>query len=246
MTCILQLTDLHLMSDPQAELRGARTREIVEPVLRHVRAGIEAGRWVFDRIVLTGDLAHDEQRDTYLYLRELLGDWLPRCVLIPGNHDDRALIREVFPEMELGDGPFVSFSLAAGSWQLIGIDSHVPGEVSGRVSDPQLEWLRQELARHAERPTVLFMHHPPFDVRSVWLDRIGLLNADAFWETVRPAAQVRAVCAGHVHQQFESDRDSIRLLTSPSASLQFKPQCDELVLDTITRVGGWMTRGGAS
>ena len=51
------------------------------------------------------------------------------------------------------------------------------------------------------------------------------------WKLVGTFSQVRAVCAGHVHQQFESESNGVRLLTTPSSALQFKPGADEFAMD---------------
>jgi len=130
-TKILQLTDLHLMADRNAALKGVRTRDSLIDVLRFARQRSQAGEWNFDYILLTGDLAHDQQLATYEDLRELLGDWVSRCRLIPGNHDDRTLIRKVFPELVTASAEFINFSVETADWRLIGLDSHVDGEVHG-------------------------------------------------------------------------------------------------------------------
>jgi Icc protein len=232
MPTILQLTDLHLMSDPDAELKGVRTRGLTKRVIDDVRRGIDTKSWDIDRVVITGDLAHDELLETYDVLREMLGDLVPRCLLLPGNHDSRPFMREVFPELFATDGTFLTFSVAAGNWRLIGLDSHIPSTVPGQLGGQQLEWLAEELRKHAEQPTVLFLHHPPFSVGSAWVDAIGLQDAHDLMQCVASATQVKAICAGHVHQAFESEAMGVRLLTTPSASLQFTPNSTELGLDT--------------
>jgi Icc protein len=232
MPTILQLTDLHLMSDPAGELKGVRVRDITQRVIDDVRHRIDSGHCDVDRIVITGDLAHDELRETYFVLRELLGDLFPRCLLLPGNHDSRPFMREVFPELFAPDDDFLTFSVAVGKWRLIGLDTHVPGEVPGELGGPQLDWLVRELSEHSEQPTVLFLHHPPFSVGSAWVDAIGLKDAEQLMQRVAAAPQVKSICAGHVHQGFESDAKGVWLLTTPSASLQFRPCADDFELDT--------------
>lgn len=231
MPTILQLTDLHLMANPVAELKGVRTREITEGVIKEVRQGIEAGRWSFDRIIITGDLAHDELRETYFILRELLGDLMPHCQLLPGNHDSRPFMREVFPELFAADDEFLTFSISVGAWRLIGLDSHIPGKVPGHVDQQQLDWLADQLRQHADQPTVLFLHHPPFNVGSAWVDAIGLQNADDLMQCVAKASQLQAISTGHVHQDFETKEGGVRFLTTPSASLQFSPNSENFDLD---------------
>ena len=230
---ILQLTDLHLMAETDAALKGIRTRDSLIEILRFIRDQEQAGEWNFDYIFLTGDLAHDEQLTTYETLRELLGDWVSRCGLIPGNHDDRTLIRRVFPELVSASAEFINFSKETAGWRLIGLDSHVKGEVYGRIDQRQLQWLTAELSTHAVQPTILFIHHPPVPVQSDWLDRIGLREADALFEVVRPFSQVRVICTGHVHQEFSEMIGGVRILTTPSTGVQFRPRQDELICDPI-------------
>ncbi len=230
---ILQLTDLHLLADPEKTLKGVRTRDSLIEVLQLIREREQSGEWNFEYIFLTGDLTHDEQLATYEALRELLGDWLPRCRLIPGNHDDRALIRKVFPELVSSSTGFINFSVETAGWRLIGLDSHVEGELYGRIGSAQLEWLSSELSTHVRQPTILFIHHPPVSVQSAWLDRIGLRDAEALNEVARSNSQVRAISTGHVHQEFSENFNGLQILTTPSTGVQFLPRQDELVCDQL-------------
>ena len=179
-TLLLQLSDLHLFAEPDGVLRGVPTRDSLVEVLESVRGtGLD-----FDRVVLTGDFTHDERRETYEAVHRLLGEWLDRCHVLPGNHDERALLREVFSGQAGGTDHGICFSQSAGGWRLIGIDTHVPGEVPGRVEPAMLDWLADELAGHAAEPTILFQHHPPIAVGSAWLDAIGLLDPEPLRELI--------------------------------------------------------------
>ena len=75
--------------------------------------------------------------------------------------------------------------------------------VEGALGEPQLNWLGEELRSHAQQPTVLFVHHPPFDVGSAWVDALGLKDAESLLQIVTSSTQVKAICAGHVHQECE-------------------------------------------
>ena len=91
-TLLLQLSDLHLFAEPEAVLRGVPTRDSLAEVLEAVRGtGLD-----FGRVVVTGDFTHDERRETYQAAHGLLDEWIDRCHVLPGNHDDRVLLREVF------------------------------------------------------------------------------------------------------------------------------------------------------
>lgn len=216
---IIQLTDLHLTADPAARLKNVPTWETFRDVLTHVREN--AGDW--DLLVITGDLAQDERAETYERLRAELGDWLPRCRLVPGNHDNRAGLRQVFPEMFSNRSEFLIFREAVGEWRILGLDTQSPGEVGGRIGPDQLEWLARQLEENGDSPTLVFLHHPPVSVNSAWLDKIGLEAPEPFRELIATHPQVRAVATGHVHHVFEGKLGRSAVLTTPSTAIQFEP-----------------------
>ena len=121
---VLQLSDCHLLSDPEATLKGVPTAASLGEVLAFITENEE-----FDFLVISGDLAHDEQLQTYQLLREMLGEWVTRLRVIPGNHEDRNFLRQTFPEITAGSNGLLTFSLKVEGWRLIGLDSHVPGKV---------------------------------------------------------------------------------------------------------------------
>ena len=224
---ILQLSDPHLLSDPDSRHRDVPTYRSFRRVLRHLDSEASS----FDWVILTGDLAHDEQRQTYRLLRRTLEarSWPWR--MIPGNHDNRAFLREVFPETSVPERDFVSFSLKISGWKLVGLDSQLPGSVSGRVGRRQLEWLRKQLEADSGVPTILFIHHPPVPVGCPWLDRIGLEDAGKLRSVVGAAPQVQLVLCGHVHHEFRGRLGEVEVLSAPSTAFQFLPREEIPVFD---------------
>ena len=62
----------------------------------------------------------------------------------------------------------------------------------GYLCAERLAWLEQRLAEAPERPTLIFMHHPPFLTGLAPLDTIGLTNADMLGAVIaRHPAQIR-------------------------------------------------------
>lgn len=214
---IAQVTDTHLFSDWEGVLAGVPTWKTFRAVLEQ----IERKHRDFDYMILTGDLAQDEALETYLKLRAALGDWIDRCRIIPGNHDDPAHLRTVFPELFPNDDAPLTFSLSAGDWKIIGLDSHLPGETKGCVEASQLVWLEEELNKDPDAPTLVFVHHPPVAIKVEWLDRIGLEGADELVALVEASPQVKVVCAGHVHQEFIGSIGAAAVYTTPSTCVQF-------------------------
>ena len=214
-TRIVQLSDTHLLADADGTLWRVPTRETLRAVLDDV-GRLEGG---FDHLVLTGDLAQDEALETYQALGDLLGDWRSRCRLVPGNHDDREAIREAFADLVPAAGP-LTFSFRAGAWRIIGLDTLVAGESGGRLDPAQLEWLAGQLAADADAPTLLFLHHPPTAIGVAWLDKMALAAPEAFVALVRRSPQIKVVCCGHVHQEFEGRIGGAALYATPSTALQ--------------------------
>jgi Icc protein len=225
---IIQISDLHLFADPKAELKGICTRERLERVLAALRQ--ESGK--AELLIVTGDLAHDERLETYQALRELLKEWLPRVRVLPGNHDNRTFMRQVFGDIVLAAGERNVFADSAGNWRLIGLDSQIPGAVAGELGTVQLGWLEQQLAATSQ-PTVLFLHHPPIPVGSTWLDQIGLLDASALWKMLERFPKVRLICTGHIHQELTIRRGGVVVLATASTGVQFLPETESLVVDDL-------------
>lgn len=232
---VLQFTDLHLFTDRATRLKDVCTWDSFVRVLADARQRYPSP----SLIVLTGDIAHDEATSTYRALREQLGDWLPLCRVLPGNHDFRAGLRAAFPELlpaahnatdERLDAP-LRFAVTVGEWRLIGLDTHQPGQLSGQLEDSQLRWLAEQTRAFPQTPTLLFAHHPPQPIATPWLDRIRLENAEPLEQIVDNSPQVAALFTGHVHQELALDWRGRRLFTSPSTGVQFKPGTDALVVD---------------
>ena len=219
-TRIVQLTDLHLFADPEERLFGIPTRETLREVVAHVEE--HAGR--VDHLVVTGDHTHDELPQTYEALREIMAPWLGRLWQVPGNHDDRAVLRSVFRDRIEGEGAErVRFAFGAGDWICLGLDTQVPGEVKGLVDEAQVAWIREQLEAHDPSAAVLFMHHPPVLLGSAWLDPIGLEGRELLQDLLREDARIRLVCSGHVHHASAHEVGAASVVTTPSTGLQFDP-----------------------
>lgn len=226
---IIQLTDCHLFADPAGEVRGVRTRETFQRTLDVVNRYLPTA----ERLIITGDLTHDEQLATYEVLRDRLTDWLPKLRMIPGNHDDRSLMRTVFGDRITVLGDRNVFVDEVGGWRLIGLDSQIPGKLHGELGTVQLDWLRKTLGENSVRPTMLFLHHPPFEVQSDWLDRIRLQDAGALQTLLKQFPQVRAISCGHIHQERAAVMEGRIFFAAPSTGVQFRPETETLEVDSI-------------
>jgi Icc protein len=222
---IVQLTDGHLFADPNRALRDTATWPRFIAVLEDVRRRALP----FDLLVLSGDTAHDEGPATYRAARKELGEWADRVRAVPGNHDQRAGLAEAFPAAG-GVAERVTFHERWRDWQAIGLDTQRPGELPGSLGNEQLAWL-DGLLGDARLPTLLFMHHPPVDVQSPWLDAIKLQDAAEFAGMLSRHPHARLVSCGHVHQETASSLGGIAVLTTPAVGPQFRPRTAQLEID---------------
>ncbi len=213
---IIQITDLHLFAERGGTLAGMATWDTFEAVL----SMIDERDGDADRIVITGDIAQDEAPQTYVLLREALGAWAGRSLLIPGNHDNRAGLLAAFPEIMPNAGR-ITFDVRVDGWRLLGLDSQVTGAAHGALDGAQRAWLERALSQAPAVPVAVFVHHPPIAIAVPWMDRQGMRGGDDFVHLVKARPQIKVICAGHVHQSFSGALAGAFMYTTPSTCVQF-------------------------
>lgn len=220
MARILQLTDLHVFAEPEVRLKGIPTRECLQDVVDHV----VANQRPFDHVVITGDHTHDELDASYRAVQDILSPLTGQVWQVPGNHDDRAVLRSVFsPRVAGSAAERINFEFNADDWLCVGLDTHDPGEVSGEIEETQIAWLRNVLSNSSAASVVLFFHHPPVDIGSVWMDKIGLNGRELLRSVVEDDDRIRLICCGHVHHEFQSSLGNAKVVTTPATGIQFDP-----------------------
>lgn len=219
---ILQITDPHLYGNAGGTLRGVVTDASLRCVLDDAFQRVPD----FAAVLVTGDLVQDDPSG-YLRFRSIFGNTPKPVLCIPGNHDEPEAMRQA-----LAQPPFqICGTHLAGGWHFIMLDSYDPGHVGGRLTVQELERLDRALAQSPAHAMVC-LHHHPIEMKSQWLDGIGLANADEFWRIIDAHSHVRAVAWGHVHQEFAGSRGSVRLFATPSTGAQFLPHSDRYAVDS--------------
>lgn len=212
---VAQVTDTHLMKDREAQLRGVPTWHSLKAVLA------EVAQTQPDLVLLTGDLADLGEPEAYQHLMDLVTPLQIPTYWIPGNHDDPALMSQWFEDPSGYVRSTKSFEV--GGWRLILLDSVVAGASHGQLSEAALQELDQVLAADPERPTLVALHHNPMPIGSPLMDGMGLKNADAFFERIDAAPQVRLILFGHIHWEFHTRRGSVDIYGTPSSCKQLSP-----------------------
>jgi 3',5'-cyclic-AMP phosphodiesterase len=199
---IAQISDMHVSPSAQPVEGRVDTQAHLERAVSHLRALNP----VPDVLLVTGDLVNLGNTQEYRLLRELLAPLPMPCYLIPGNHDDRANLRAEFSDRAHlpGAGEFLQYAIDDLPLRLIGLDTVIPGEGGGTLCDQRLAWLDARLSEAPEKPTLIFMHHPPFRTGIAHMDEIGLHNAGAFRHIVARNPQIERIVCGHVHRAIQT------------------------------------------
>jgi Icc protein len=229
---VLQLTDSHLYADPNRCLLGINTLETFDQVL--AQAMHEQGRP--DLLLATGDLVHDASDTGYKRLLGRLKKTGVPSYCLPGNHDLPHKLKQILNQENVHTLP----SVQAEGWSLIFLDSTIPGNESGNLDNSQMQLLQLLLEAHADKHTLICMHHHPLPVGSRWMDTMALKNPDEFFNLLSHHDQVKAVLCGHIHQEHNGKHNGVRLIGTPSTCVQFVPSQDEFGIDACPPGYRWL------
>lgn len=229
---LLHLTDTHLFATPEGQLLGQNTSTTLEAVLSLARAHDPAP----SALLLTGDLAHDGAAAGYRALAEHLRALAAPAYCLPGNHDDPANLAVWLDP----DARLPVRALALGDWELILLDSTVPGEDGGALGRAALDGLDALLHKRACPHALIALHHQPVPMGSAWLDTMMVADAPALFAVLAHHPQVRALVWGHVHQEYATRRGPLALFATPSTCVQFLPRQERFALDPATPGYRWL------
>ncbi|MBF0621119.1 MAG: phosphodiesterase [Magnetococcales bacterium] len=226
MVRLIQISDCHLFSDPKGQALQHVTLKSLNQVVDTVRINNPRPRM----IVVTGDLSEDGSADSYLHLNSALIPMGVPVYAMPGNHDNTRVMRE-----KLRGAPVRWVrSVSASNWNMVFLDSKDADQDScGLLSDNELSALETALKERVNQPAIIFLHHHPVEIDSPWLDKIKLANSDALFDVIDRYPQVKAVVFGHIHQEHDSKRGSVRLLGTPSTSNQFASEGETMSLSGL-------------
>jgi 3',5'-cyclic AMP phosphodiesterase CpdA len=194
---IAQITDTHIRAGGAFAFDGkADTSARLAAAVRTLSAQTPRP----DVVLATGDLADSGADGDYGQLAELLAPLRTPVLPIPGNHDARAPLRAAFPEISARlEKRFVQYVVDDHPVRLVALDTLEDGRIGGRLCAERLGWIERTLGA-SSRPTLLFMHHPPFDLGAAPNDDMRCEGADELRRIVRAHGNVQAVLCGHLHR----------------------------------------------
>lgn len=222
---ILQITDLHIMPEAGEKMLGIDTERYFDEVLKHAYHQ----RDHYDLVLVSGDLTQEPCASSYYRIRERLESYRTECLCLPGNHDDLPMMRKILHSGNISCDKLRLFD----GWQLISLNSQIPGQPGGYLDEDELAFLESNLKSRPDLFTLVAVHHHCIPTRSGWLDTMIIANSERLFEVLGRYSQIKAITTGHIHQEMDIIKQSIRVLATPSTCFQFKPDCRDFTLDNL-------------
>lgn len=214
---IAQITDLHVVGPGQL----CQGRVDTNAQLREAVAHINRLDPRPDVVLATGDLTDHGTAEEYEALRTILAPLAAPVYPIPGNHDHRDVFLDAFADhadLPRRGAAFAHYVVDEHPVRLVGLDTSVLGQPHGAMCDERLAWLDATLGAAPHRPTLIFMHHPPFRTGIRWADAMGLHGGRRMEAIVARHAQVERIACGHVHRPIQAAWGGAIACTAPSVS----------------------------
>lgn len=218
---IAQITDIHIGFDPgnPDEHNMQRLRAVLQRLVESPTRP--------DLLLLSGDLTEFGDAESYARLAEAVSTCPFPVWPMAGNHDQRGPLLEAFPQTPSDDG-FVHYVLELPRLRLVVLDTLEPGRHGGAFCEVRAEWLKAQLAADRLTPTIIAMHHPPFESGLTWLDSSGCEPWIArFADAIAGQSQVHAIIAGHLHRTIHTLWNGVSLTVctsiAPTVALDLTP-----------------------
>lgn len=196
----------------------------------HASNAIEQLSFRPSAIFLTGDLTETGRPEEYAHLAEILSKITTPYFLLPGNHNDREVLRDYFGEYEYIQRceNFIRYKVDLGEIFLVVIDTSSPGFSAGVLCPERLSWLHQTLSDNVHRNVVVAMQHPRFKTFIHRMDAIGLnTGCEKFVEIIKKFPNVERIICGHLHRSIDVRIGTTVACTAPSPAYQVELNLDD-------------------
>ena len=211
---IVQITDPHLVP-PGEKLMELDVNARLDAVLAH------AATLQPDALFLTGDFCASEPiQETFHYLRARLDALGIPFYLAPGNHDDRAMLRNAF-YLEGHNYAPIKGLVRVKDRDFLFLDSS-----TGTVDDGQVSWLTSALAAYPD--ATIIIHHPPVPLGVAFMDKnYPLRETENLLAALTADGRPRRVFCGHYHSGRTVRWKNLEIHLCPPTSFYIDPEEEE-------------------
>ena len=219
---VAQITDLHIGFDRDNphELNVRRLNMVIDE-LNEMKEKPSL-------LLVTGDLVEwPDDIDAYRHMVSLIGRWEGPVLWAVGNHDSRENLRLVVPDIPTDENGFIQYEMDHGDVRWIVLDTLDDDRHGGMICEKRAAWIKKRLRERKDVPTIIVLHHPPVDTGIDWMSALSCEEwVQRLEEVVRPAKQVVAMIAGHVHRpiatSFAGKQLTVCCSTAPPLALELE------------------------
>ncbi len=211
---IAQITDIHLGFSKGGgfEDNAKRLRKTIDALLTLKPRP--------DIVIATGDLSDHGDLPSYKRLKRYMARLPMPVFYLMGNHDKRDVFLSMFHGTPTSDG-FIQYAIDDYPLRILVLDTLENGRHGGGFCETRAAWLEARLAEQPDKPTLLALHHPPFDTGVEWMN----IGPDEAWakrlgDVVSRHPQVVGAIAGHVHRVIISAFAGTTVRVCPSTQPQ--------------------------
>lgn len=231
---IAQISDTHIKAQGELAYERVDTKKALILCIEHINNLIPRP----DITIISGDLTDSGTIEETLIFKDLIQNLEIPYYIIPGNHDNQEVIREVFTDVSyFEDKHHLHFFLDL-PLKIIALDSTCKNKSYGTLCEDRLTWLEKKLQRCENQKSIIFMHHPPINVGITHMDKQNLrLGSKELGDLLLKYPNVISVACGHMHRASYTLWNNTLISTAPSSSHQVvldlqKESKEEFIMET--------------
>ena len=215
---IVQISDTHIVGHGENTLGVAPMAANLAACVVHINGLVPRP----DVVLLSGDVTDTGLLAEVAHAAQILKNLRCPLYIVPGNHDDSDALWSVFggEECPSRTDAGIDYVIEDFTVRIIALDSKSPDGAGGALSSAQLDWLDARLAEAPNRPTVIFMHHPPVKCGILETDVDGFIGADRLGEIVSKHSNIERILCGHIHLLVHTRWNGTIVSTAPSMGMQ--------------------------
>jgi 3',5'-cyclic AMP phosphodiesterase CpdA len=212
------LSDLHL---GQTSVAGVRddAASIVEQMVHNVCQISE----VLDFVIVSGDMTEDAEMVSFQQFEDMFTTIGLPVYMVPGNHDGPAgYYRCIEQSKTLSTWDITNRIVEMQDLRLLGIDTCIEGETTGRIEAKAMTLIENEVARRGAPPLIIVMHHPPITPGLRDFDVVARLDGAAELHDILQRADAdQFILSGHVHRPYQACMDGTTCFVAGSPTSAF-------------------------
>ncbi len=210
---IVQISDTHITCPGSKAYGIAPMTANLGCCVEHINTMVPQS----DVVIHTGDVTNTGTPEEVRQAAAVLAHLACPVFMVPGNHDSGSVLSAEFGMEICPDGDFVVDDYPV---RLIGMDSTDPGKPGGKITAAQAQWLDRQLSGAPEKPTLIFMHHPPVKCGVRESDEDGFVGADLLGQVVGKYNNIERIVCGHIHLLVHARWHGTIVSTAPSMGMQ--------------------------